>query len=125
MDYIIELLKYIVLGIIQGITEIFPVSSSGHLVLFSNLFLGGANIEQDLPLFLIITNMGSFFALILYYFKDIKLLVSDTWTYIFDKEQRHDSDIKYNFNYVLKLLIAVIPIGLAGLLFKDMLPTNL
>ncbi len=125
MEYLIEIIKYIVLGIIQGITEIFPVSSSGHLVLFSTIFLGGANIQEDLTLFLIITNMGSFLALVQFYFKDIKELVTDTWIYLFDKEQRHNTDIRYNFYYVLKLLIAVIPIGIAGLLFKDFLPTNL
>ena len=125
MDYIIELIKYVILGVIQGITEIFPVSSSGHLVLFSTLFMGGENIKDTLPLFLMITNMGSFIALLIYYFTDVKSLVSDSFLYVFSKEKRTNSQVQENFNYVVKLVIAVIPIGIAGLLIKDVLPTNL
>lgn len=125
MDYIIELIKYVILGVIQGITEIFPVSSSGHLVLFSTLFMGGENIKHTLPLFLMITNMGSFIALLIYYFKDVKSLVADSFLYVFSKEKRTNFQVQENFNYVVKLVIAVIPIGIAGLLIKDVLPTNL
>ena len=125
MDYFIELIKYIILGIIQGVTEIFPVSSSGHLVLFSTLFMGGDDLSETLTLFLMITNMGSFLALLLYYFKDIKSLVGDAYRFVFKKEQRTDFDVKHNFYYLIKLCIAVIPIGIAGLLIKDYLPTNL
>lgn len=125
MDYIIELIKYVILGVIQGITEIFPVSSSGHLVLFSTLFMGGENIKETLPLFLMITNMGSFIALLIYYFTDVKSLVADSFLYVFSKEKRTNSQVQENFNYVVKLVIAVIPIGIAGLLIKDVLPTNL
>lgn len=125
MDYIIELIKYIILGIIQGVTEIFPVSSSGHLVLFSNLFLGGEDINATLTLFLMITNMGSFLALLIYYFKDVKELVVDSFNFVFNKEKRKEMIVQENFNYALKLVIAIIPIGIAGLLIKDYLPTNL
>lgn len=125
MDYIIELIKYIILGIIQGVTEIFPVSSSGHLVLFSNLFLGGEDINATLTLFLMITNMGSFLALLIYYFKDVKELVVDSFNFVFNKEKRKEIIVQENFNYALKLIIAIVPIGIAGLLIKDYLPTNL
>src|SRR5690606_32465956 len=125
MAYIIELLKYIILGIIQGITEIFPVSSSGHLVLFSHLFLGGEDLNQTLTLFLIITNMGSFLALVLYYWHDIVLLVKDSFGFVFKKDLRVDPDVKSNFIYVLNILVAVIHIGIAGILFGDHLTTNL
>jgi len=125
MEYFIELLKYVVLGIVQGVTEIFPVSSSGHIVLFSKLMMGGQNLSTDLKLFLMITNMGSFLALLLYYFNDVKLLIRDSWIYIFNKDERHDTDIKYNFEYSLKLLISVIPVGISGLLINHYIePTS-
>lgn len=125
MEQFIELIKYIVLGIIQGVTEIFPVSSSGHLVLFSNIFLGGEDINTTLTLFLMITNMGSFLALLIYYFKDVKALVVDSLNFVFNKEKRNEIIVQENFNYAVKLIIAIVPIGIAGLFIKDYLPTNL
>lgn len=118
MDQLIEILKYIVLGIIQGITEIFPVSSSGHLTLFSHIL----KIDlTNLQIFLMLTNAGSFLALLFFFRKDVKDLVTSTWKYLVKKEETS----KDEFQYVLKLLIAVIPIGIAGLLVKDYLPDDL
>lgn len=114
----IDIIKYIILGIIQGITEIFPVSSSGHLTLFSHLF----DIDlTNLTIFLMITNTGSFLALLLFFRKDIKDLIVGTFKFLFKKEENYKQD----FEYVVKLIIAVIPIGIFGLLFKDMLPEDL
>ncbi|WP_025724562.1 undecaprenyl-diphosphate phosphatase [Acholeplasma granularum] len=121
MSYIIDLFIYMILGIIQGITEIFPVSSSGHLVLFSKIFMGGKDLGESLSLFLMITNMGSFLALFMYYFKDIKSLIVDSWRFIFNRNSRNDNLIKENFNYSLKLIIAIIPIGIVGFFFNSVL----
>lgn len=125
MNYVLELIKYIVLGIIQGITEIFPVSSSGHLVLFSKLLMNGQDLDTELKLFLMITNMGSFLALVLFYFKDIKELVVDSFQFVFIKEKRSDSNLKESFFYALKLCIAVIPIGITGLIANKYLEPSL
>jgi undecaprenyl-diphosphatase len=115
---LIEIIKYIVLGIIQGITEIFPVSSSGHLTIFGRLF----QIDlSNLTTFLMITNAGSFLALVYYFRKDVGMLINGTYRYIFKKEETSKED----FIYVLKLLIAVIPIGIFGLLFEDYLNDDL
>lgn len=118
MAELIEILKYIVLGIIQGITEIFPVSSSGHLTLFSRLF------HMDMsafPTFLMITNTGSFLALLFFFRKDVGQLIKGTFCYLVRKDETGKED----FIYVLKLIIAVIPVGIAGLLIKDYLPNDL
>ena len=114
----IEIIKYIILGIIQGITEIFPVSSSGHLTLFSHLL--GVNLS-NLTIFLMITNTGSFLALLIFFRNDIKDLIVGTFKFVFKKEENYKQD----FEYVVKLIIAVIPIGVFGLLFKDLLPEDL
>lgn len=118
MPQFIEILKYIILGIIQGITEIFPVSSSGHLTLFSHFL--GMNLEH-LTIFLMITNTGSFLALFIYFWKDIVALIKGTWCYVI----KHQETSKQDFQYVVKLLIAVIPIGVFGLFMKDLLPNDL
>ena len=114
----LEIIKYIVLGIIQGITEIFPVSSSGHLTIFSHLF----NIDLDhLTVFLMITNTGSFLALLIYFRKKISTLITSNFKFIFKRED----NFKPDFEYALKLIIAVIPIGIFGLIFKDALKNDL
>jgi undecaprenyl-diphosphatase len=118
MNEWIEILKYIILGIIQGITEIFPISSSGHLTLFSRIF------EMDLTnltVFLMVTNTGSFLALLFFFRKDIAELIAGTWKYLIKKEETS----KVDFQYVVKLIIAVIPIGIFGFFFKDYLPNDL
>ncbi len=118
MNEFIEILKYALLGIIQGITEIFPVSSSGHLTLFGHFF--GIDFA-NLTVFLMITNTGSFLALFFFFRKDILQLVTGNWRYLVKK----DSSYKTDFHYVVKLLIAVIPIGIFGFLVKDYLPQDL
>lgn len=118
MEQIIEILKYILLGIIQGITEIFPVSSSGHLTIFSRIL----NMDlSTLTVFLMITNTGSFLALLFYFRKDIGELIVGTFKFVFKK----DDTFKEDFIYVIKLLIAVIPIGIVGYFMQDILPDDL
>ncbi len=118
MDSFIEIVKYVVLGMIQGITEILPISSSGHLTLFSHIF------QMDLShltIFLMLTNMGSFLALLFYFRKDILALITGTWKFLI----RKDEACREDFSYVLKLMIAVVPIGVFGFFFKDHLPNDL
>ena len=112
----IEFIQYIVLGIIQGISEIFPISSSGHLVIFTQLFGLDTN---HLTIFLMITNMGSFLALLFFFRKDVVHLVVTLWHFLFNKEKRQEPTIKEEASYVLKLIIGVIPIGILGLLLKN------
>ena len=64
----ILILKYIVLGIIQGFTEPLPISSSGHIYIFKQLFQINETFN-DLN-FEIIVNFGSLIAILIIYFKD-------------------------------------------------------
>lgn len=111
-------LKYIILGVIQGITEPIPVSSSGHLLVFRNLF--NAPIFQDLN-FEIITNFGSFLAILFIFRKDIIRLLKNFFNYIFNKNDVEKKKSLPDFNYCLKIIIATIPIGIVGFLLKDKL----
>lgn len=113
MDKFIELLKYMFLGVVQGVTELLPISSSGHLVLFEELF---SLVEPGL-FFEIFTNTASLIAIIVIFYKDIIKLVKGVFLFIFKKA---DKDLyKADFIYVLKLFVAVVPIGLVGILLKD------
>ena len=114
-----EYIKYILLGIIQGITEPLPVSSSGHIFLFKNLF----NTEMFNTFnFEIISNFGSFLAILFIFRKDIINLIKDFFSFIFSKEKRKLS--KNGFMYVIKIIISTIPVGITGILFNDYLESN-
>lgn len=109
----IELLKYMLLGVIQGITELLPVSSSGHLVLFAELF----SLKEPGLLFEIFTNTASLIAIFFIFHKDVFKLIKSFFLFIFKKDEKEN--YKDDFIYVLKLFVAVIPIGIVGILLKD------
>lgn len=107
-----EIIKYMLLGLVQGITEIFPISSSGHLVIFQALF----GIKEPGLVFEMFTNTASFLALFLLFYHDIFRLIRSFFGYLFSKEK---AKYKEDFIYVLKLFVAIIPIGIVGYIFKD------
>ena len=109
-----DIITYIILGIIQGITEPIPVSSSGHIFLFKNLF--NTNMFNSLN-FEIISNFGSFIAIFIIFWKDIKELIIAFFSYIFKKDTRKKYADK--FRYALYIIISTIPVGITGFLFKD------
>ena len=109
-----SILKYIFLGIIQGISEPLPISSSGHVFLFKNLF--NTNIFDSLN-FEILSNFGSFIAIFIIFWKDIKELIISFFQFIFNKDTRKQNLV--NFRYCIFIIISTIPVGITGLLFKD------
>ena len=104
----IDLLKYIFLGFIQGLTETIPVSSSGHLMIFKNLM----DVKVDFDTIAILTNFGSLIAIIVIFWNDIVSLFKNFFTYLFKKNKESKSEYKYCWMIVL----GCIPAGLAGLL---------
>ncbi len=110
------IITHIILGIIQGITEPLPISSSGHIFLFKNLL--NTNIFNSLN-FEIISNFGSFLAIFIIFWKSIKELLISFFTFIFKKEKRAKN--LANFKYCIYVIISTIPVGIVGFLFKDKL----
>lgn len=94
----VSLLEAVILSIIQGITEWFPISSSGHLALVQNLF-GFQNLSYDVFL-----HFASIFAVLFMFKRDILKIFS------FNKE---------SLNYIILLIIAIIPAGILGFYFSD------
>jgi undecaprenyl-diphosphatase len=111
---IIETIKYIFLGLIQGLTEVIPVSSSGHVKMAQQLL--NITIDEGL-LFLILVNTGSLIAL-LYHFRTLIIrIVGNFFKYIFVKDSREFS--KEDFEYLMKIVVASIPAAVIGFLFSD------
>jgi len=105
----IELIKYIFLGLVQGVTEVLPISSSGHVAIFQQIL----NIKADEGLlFLILVNIGSLFAIIFYLRKFIYRLIENFVFFVFVPSSRIDT--REGFHYVFKIVIATIPAGFAG-----------
>lgn len=109
---VIKIIKYILLGAIQGFTEPIPVSSSGHIVIFKNLF--NLDILKDIN-FEIVVNFGSFIAICFLYRKEIAYIIRDFFLFLKTKKEKY----KENYKYAWLIVIGTIPAGLAGLLLKD------
>lgn len=113
----IVLLKYILMGVFQGITEPLPISSSGHLILLKTglgLHLPGLSFE-------VIVHFGSLIAICFVYRQTIIRLLIHSMQYMKYKKQEDYN----NFKFVLLVLIATIPAGLIGILFKDSISNHL
>ena len=114
---IILLLKYIILGAIQGLTEPLPISSSGHLVVFRELF----DIATPGLTFEIIVHFGSLLAVIIIYRRDIENLIKESILYLFTQHQKYSSSFKFS----LYLLAATMITGFFGLLLEDYISDEL
>ena len=99
----------VILGLVQGLTEFIPVSSSGHLEIVQQLIGGRAD---DFHLFLELINFGTLLALIIYYRKRIVEIFKD----IFGKN--------HNVKLAINVIITCIPAGLAGLLLSKFIEEN-
>ena len=108
----IEIIKYIILGIIQGFTEPLPISSSGHVYILRSVLNVGELTDLN---FEIIVNFGSLIAILLIYYKDIKKLIINFFKYFKVKNE----ETKNDFKYCILIILGVIPIGIVGFLFKD------
>jgi len=95
----------VLLGILQGLTEFLPVSSSGHLVL-AQAILG---VKQPGVSFEVLAHLGTLLAVFIYFRSQVTLLVRS----VFEGHMKEERAI------IGYLIIGTIPAGLAGLLFKD------
>ena len=109
----------IFLGVVQGLTEFIPISSSGHLVLFQDLFgLKGPQLIFDIFL-----HMGTLLAVCIFLRSDLMGIIRDTWRFsveIFEGRERLTSiNRRPNVMMALWVITATIPTALIGLLFRS------
>ncbi|MBO4760123.1 MAG: undecaprenyl-diphosphate phosphatase [Bacteroidales bacterium] len=96
----------LLLGIVQGLTEFLPVSSSGHLMIFKELV--GADAEGFLD-FTVTVHFATVLSTIVVFWSSIWSLLKGFFKFRYNDET----------DYVLKLLVSVIPVGIVGFMFKD------
>src|SRR5699024_3620766 len=109
MTELCTLIQYLLLGLVQGITEPIPISSSGHIIIVRELF----GIEARGLSFEIFVNFASLLAVLLIYRHDIYRLIKNGILFITKKDEQAKSD----FQFILYLVIGTIPVGVVGLLF--------
>ncbi|MCJ7715834.1 MAG: undecaprenyl-diphosphatase UppP [Anaerolineales bacterium] len=109
-------LQSVVLGIIQGASEFLPISSSGHLVLAPYLF-GWSIAPEEAFIFDVLVQVATLTAVIVYYWKDLLLILSSFFQGVIDRKPFRD----YHSRLGWYLILATIPAGFAAILFKDTL----
>jgi len=118
-----NLTEAILLGVVQGLTEFLPVSSSGHLVLFQNLL----GLKEPLLAFDISVHVGTLIAVVIYFFKDIVgiLKALAKWLSVLPDRQAAIGLLKEDREIRIALLIITgsIPTAILGLLFKEIAET--
>lgn len=128
-----SLVQAIIMGVIQGLTEFLPVSSSGHLALFRIAF--GVDSEVG-SLYTVLLHLGTLFAIYLVYFRDINRLIIESLKmlaeffvniFTFISNLIKNDDKPYNRivrtqyrKFVMLVIVSTIPTGIIGIVGKDM-----
>ncbi|MBE6689501.1 MAG: undecaprenyl-diphosphate phosphatase [Ruminococcaceae bacterium] len=108
MQIFLDYINSFILGIIQGITEWLPVSSTGHLIIWQE-FTGTLVSESFAEMFEVVVQFGSILAVVVLF-----------WSKLFPfSPSKTASERKEVYNLWLKVIIAVIPAGVIGVLFDD------
>lgn len=101
-----SIIEAIILGIIQGLTEFLPVSSSGHLELGAALL----NIHTEEPLlFAIVVHGATALSTIVVFRNDIAEIIKGLFTFKWNE----------SWDFTIKIIVSMIPVGIVGLLFED------
>ena len=101
-------IEAILLGLIQGLTEYLPVSSSGHLTIVSTLF--GVDGEQNLT-FTVAVHVATVLSTLIILWKEIVWILKGLF--------RWDGKVNAEQRYALAILVSMIPVGIVGVFFKD------
>ncbi len=109
-----DLLRAIVLGIVQGATEFLPVSSSGHLVLIP-FWLGW---EEPPLTFDVVVHLGTLVAVLAYFWRDWLTLLRAGWTALQTRSTQNTPGQELDAHLLLLLIVGTIPVVVAGLFVK-------
>jgi len=107
---IVELLKALFLGIVEGITEWLPISSTGHMILVEEFIKLNAS-DAFKEMFFVVIQLGAIMAVVLLYFHKLNPF----------SPSKTEREKKETMNIWFKVIVATIPAGIAGMLFDDWL----
>jgi len=105
-----DVINAIILGIIQGLTEFLPVSSSGHLEL-GKVILGESSVPKESLLFTVVVHFATALSTIVVFRKDILELLKGIFQFAWNEESK----------FAAKVIISMIPAALIGILYEDQL----
>ncbi|MEV4774746.1 undecaprenyl-diphosphate phosphatase [Microbacterium sp. LTA6] len=111
-----HLLEALILGIVQGLTEFLPISSSAHLRILGTFLPSG---EDPGAAFTAITQIGTEAAVVVFFWRDIVRIISQWFRSLTGKAPRNDPDARMGW----LIIIGSIPIVVLGLLFQDQIET--
>lgn len=113
MEKIFLIIKSIILGIVEGITEFLPVSSTGHLVIVQNLIGFKGTNPNYVEMYTYVIQLGAILAVVILYWGKIK----DTLVNFFPQKVGYE---KSGFKFWFMIFIACIPGGIFGVLLDDL-----
>ena len=106
----LDVLKVIILGIVEGITEWLPVSSTGHLILVGDLLQPGVS-DEFMEMFNVVIQLGAIMAVVVLYFHKLNPF----------SKRKSQKQKMLTWQMWIKVLIASVPAAIIGLLFNDIL----
>lgn len=113
MDTVFLIIKSIILGIVEGLTEFLPVSSTGHLVIFQNLINFKGTNPKYVEMYTYVIQLGAILAVVILYWKKIKKTLINFFPHKVGYERS-------GFRFWFMIFIACIPGGVFGILLDDL-----
>ena len=113
------LVDAVVLGVVEGLTDFLPVSSTGHLTLAEGL-LGLQVDDPAVTAFTAVIQMGAIVAVLLYFARDLARLVADLVGGLLHRDQRGDP----GFRLAVGVVVGSIPIGVVGFALRDVITSG-
>ena len=114
MSVIIEILKAVLFGVVEGITEWLPVSSTGHIILLDE-FIALAGSEEFKSMFDVVIQLGAIIAVIVLFFSKLNP---------FDPK-KNEKQKTMTWGLWFKVCVAILPSGIVGVLFDDWMDAHL
>lgn len=116
----IQLWEAVLLGVVEGVTEFLPISSTGHLTILERL-LGYSTDDPDVTAFTAIIQVGAVLATLIFLRADAIRIVRAVLAGARSRPARSTAD----FRFAMAVVLGSLPIGVVGLLFKDTIETTL